>query len=158
MEVALLSDLHFGVNKFDKAQHKFIEKFLHGIVYHEIINRNIEVVFDLGDTFDRKSKVSHDVMDWSKKNYFNFFRDQGVQLIILRGNHNPYVDFPSDLNDPLSIISSQYKNVSLIDNQAEVKLDGKISSYPHQYIIKVLISHAFKIIFTGFHVHPLIVF
>lgn len=125
MEVALISDQHFGCNDFNQSQHQSFNKFYHNTFFPTLEEKNIKYIFDLGDTFDSDAQINRDLIAWSKEVYFNRIRDLGIQLFVLRGNHNPRAKVNQENKDAISIISRDYANITLIDKTTVVNISNK---------------------------------
>ena len=125
MEIALVSDQHFGSEEFNGAVHDSYKKFYNEIFFPKLIKKKIKLLFDLGDTFDRRANVNEKLISWSKEVYFDRLRDLGVKVLILRGNHNPRTKLNSKNLDIISCIASEYSNISLIDKVTQIRVEGK---------------------------------
>ena len=128
MEVALISDQHFGCNDFNQSQHQSFKKFYHNTFFPTLEEKNIKYIFDLGDTFDSDAQINRDLIAWSKEVYFNRIRDLGIQLFVLRGNHNPRAKVIQETKDAISIISRDYSNITLIDRRQSLIFQIKNSA------------------------------
>ena len=125
MEIALISDQHFGSNNFNSAQHKSYEKFYNEIFFPTLKSRKIKYLFDLGDTFDGRAHISDELIHWSKSVYFNKLYELGIKVYVLRGNHNPRSKNLEKKMDAISIIKNKFSNITLINSVSIIKLDNK---------------------------------
>ncbi len=125
MEIALISDQHFGVNSFCPAQHKSFALFYDSIFFPTLKKRNIKTVIDLGDTFDRAAKPDKYLIGWAKKNYFDKLLNLGIQLFVLRGNHNPKRSYDGKLVDAITSVGNDYSNIHLIDDPKLLTVKNK---------------------------------
>lgn len=125
MEIALISDQHFGVNNFCSAQHKSFAFFYDQIFFPALEKRRIKTVIDLGDTFDRSAVPDEHLISWAKRNYFDRLLNLGIQLVVLRGNHNPKKSGNGRLIDAITSIGNEYSNINLVDSPKYLTLDSK---------------------------------
>lgn len=123
MKIAFLSDLHFGARNDSSLFHDYFEKFYKNIFLPYLIEHDINTVFDLGDTFDKRKQINFISLDRSNEYFFNPLRDAGIDLYCLVGNHDaPFKD--SILVSSPKLLLSHYKNIHIIDTPTELTFDG----------------------------------
>ena len=144
LEVALISDQHFGCNGFNQSQHSSYEKFYNNIFFPTLLKRKIKYVFDLGDTFDRNAGINIDLISWSRSVYFDRLCDLGIKLFVLRGNHNPRAKFNHHVGDAISLISRDYPNITLLDETTVIQIANRkfcfVPYLDHRSILNVMRS------------------
>jgi len=58
MKIAIVTDIHIGGRGDSQLFSKFQEKFFMEVFFPYIDEHDIKVVFDLGDTFDRRKYIN----------------------------------------------------------------------------------------------------
>ena len=71
MKVAIITDQHFGFKKGSKLFHDYFLKFYDEIFFPTLMDRGIDTVVDMGDTFDNRKTVDFYSLDWGSRTYFN---------------------------------------------------------------------------------------
>ena len=125
MEIALVSDLHFGCEEPNSAHHGSVADFIQQILIKEILDRGIKQVIDLGDTFDRDARISEVLLEWASEIYFKPMHKLGVEMMILRGNHNPSAKLGKQPLTLIDIAASKFDNISLIDDVSLLEVKSK---------------------------------
>lgn len=122
-KIILLGDLHMGVRNdslvFAENQLQFMDEML------EYAEKNkIDIIFQLGDVFDRRKYTNHAVVDLWKRRFFSKMEELGIQFHMLLGNHDVMYKNTLSVNAP-KIFLSEYSNVIIHDEPREVELKGK---------------------------------
>jgi len=121
MKIALITDTHYGARKGSKTFHDFFQKFYDNVFFPTLEERNIKTVIHLGDAFDSRKTIDFWALDWAKKNVYNKFRDLGVKLYNIVGNHDAYYKNTNDVNSINSLLG-EYDNVVKVTEPKEYKV------------------------------------
>lgn len=122
MKVAIITDQHFGARKGSKFLHDYFKKFYDEVFFPYLKENDIKVVIDMGDTFDNRRNIDLWSLEWAKENYYNKLRDLGITVHTIVGNHTAYYKNTNTVNS-VNLLLSEYKNVIVYSEAAEVKLD-----------------------------------
>ena len=71
MNVAVITDQHFGARKNSQTFHDYFLDFYNEVFFPELEKRKITTVIDMGDTFDNRRGIDFWALDWAKKNYYD---------------------------------------------------------------------------------------
>ena len=121
MKIALITDTHYGARKGSKTFHDFFQKFYDNVFFPTLEERNIKTVIHLGDAFDSRKTIDFWALDWAKKHVYNKFRDLGVKLYNIVGNHDAYYKNTNDVNSINSLLG-EYDNVVKVTEPKEYKV------------------------------------
>jgi DNA repair exonuclease SbcCD nuclease subunit len=121
MKIALITDTHYGARKSSKTFHDFFQKFYDNVFFPTLEERGIKTVIHLGDAFDSRKTIDFWALDWAKKNVYDKFRDLGVKLYNIVGNHDAYYKNTNDVNSINSLLT-EYKNVVKVTEPKEYKV------------------------------------
>ena len=123
--IAVITDQHFGARNDNQAILDNQEKFYKEIFFPTIDKHNVKIVFDLGDTFDRRKGIDFRTLDKVRKFYFNELRKRDIQLISIVGNHTTYYRDSNSVNS-LELILQEYDNIKVIAHKPEeLEIKGK---------------------------------
>ena len=123
MKIAFVSDLHFGARNDSSLFHDYFEKFYKNTFLPYLKENDITVVFDLGDTFDKRKQINFISLDRSMEYFFNPLKDAGIDLYCMVGNHDAPFKDTIKVSSP-KLLLSHYKNIHIIDSPAEFMFDG----------------------------------
>jgi DNA repair exonuclease SbcCD nuclease subunit len=94
MKVALLTDLHFGVNQDNIAFLENNKKFLENVFFPTIDEQNIDHVICLGDVLHRRKYVNYLTATYLQRDFFkplmNRTMDRDLRFDWILGNHDLY--------------------------------------------------------------------
>ena len=94
----MISDLHFGFKKNDEqflnGQLDFFKKSLFDL----ILSKKITQVVCLGDFFDNRTNINSNTLYKLKNEFFHFFKQFNIKLILLLGNHDIYYKNTTKIN------------------------------------------------------------
>ena len=121
MKIALLADQHFSVRKGNKLYFEYYRNFYENIFFPYLIENNINLVIDLGDTFDNRKSIDFLSLNQSKKMYFDVLAKNNIFLIMIVGNHTSFYKNTNDLNSP-EVLLSEYKNIKVIKEIEDLKI------------------------------------
>ncbi len=127
-EVAILSDLHFGIRddnvSFLSHQIEVLKDFL-----NECKKRKIKYIIQLGDFNHHRKQINIRTLNIVKSNFLKVLEKEGITLILLAGNHD---NFYTNTSDITSIeIFEEFKNIIVIKNNMIMSANGiKFSLIP----------------------------
>ena len=124
MKIALLTDTHYGARKNSKLFHEFFQKFYDNIFFPTLKERGITECVHLGDAFDCRKSVDFWALQWAKENVYDKFRDLGIKLHQIVGNHDAYYKNTIDINAVDGLLES-YDNVVRVSEPMECKIGGE---------------------------------
>lgn len=123
MKIAIITDQHFGVRNDSIDFLKYYEECYSKIFLPEIDKRNIKVVLDLGDTFDRRKYLNVLTLHKAKNMWFDQLRDRRIELHSLIGNHTTYYRNTNAINT-LDTFLKSYPNITIYADPKEVQFDS----------------------------------
>ena len=124
MKIALLTDTHYGARKNSKLFHEFFKKFYDNIFFPTLEERGITECVHLGDAFDCRKSVDFWALQWAKENVYDKFRDLGIKVHNIVGNHDAYYKNTININAVDCLLES-YDNVVRVSEPKEYKIGGK---------------------------------
>ena len=123
MKIAIITDQHFGARKSSRVFHDFFKKFYDNVFFPTLKKRGIDIVLDLGDTFDNRRNLDLWAAQWSTDNYFSRLKEMGVTVHSLVGNHTAYFKDTNKVNTLESVLG-EYDNIKIYDKATEVMIGG----------------------------------
>jgi hypothetical protein len=87
MQLALITDQHFGARSDSPVFHDFMDRFYSNVFFPYLQEHGIKQVIDLGDTFDRRKYINFFSLHRCKEYYFDRFEELGITLDTIVGNH-----------------------------------------------------------------------
>jgi len=98
MEIALITDTHFGARNDNQNFNEFFYKFYENIFFPTLKERGITTCVHLGDVMDRRKFVSYKIATDFRKRFINVFQQMGIDLHIIIGNHDTYYKNTNEVN------------------------------------------------------------
>ena len=123
MKIALITDTHYGARKSSKLFHDYFEKFYNNIFFPTIKERKIEHAIHLGDSFDNRKTIDFWALNWAKEHVYDKFKELGVNVHTIVGNHDVYYKNTNEVNAVDSLLES-YDNVVRHSSATEIDIDG----------------------------------
>lgn len=117
MQIALITDLHFGVKSDSLVFHSYQRTFFEKCFFPYLKNKKIDTVVILGDVFDRRKYINYITLKESKSFFFDILRDNNIMVHSIVGNHDTALKNSSDINSP-DLLLREYSNII---NYAEPK-------------------------------------
>ncbi len=107
MKVAVIADAHIGKSNDSKILLDASEKFFTDVFFPEIKRRQIDVVIDLGDTFDRRKYINFSTLRRAQ----TFFLEPMLQFNYwhITGNHEVYHKHTNEVNTLESLFNTHMK-------------------------------------------------
>lgn len=104
--VCILGDTHFGVRNDNILFHDHFEVFFKEMV-NDLIARDINVIIQLGDLFDRRKYINFNTLSRSKQYFFDLLANAGITLHTLVGNHDAHFRETLEVNSS-SLVLGEY--------------------------------------------------
>ena len=127
MKIAILGDTHHGMRADSIPFHNLYRKFYSEVFFPYLKEHNIDLVFQLGDLFDRRKFIGFQTLALSRKYFFDPMRDAGIQLHILLGNHDIAFKNTLEVNSP-QLLLKEYANITIYDSPSTQNLGGDETS------------------------------
>ena len=123
MQVAIITDQHFGFKKGSKLYLEYFQKFYDEVFFPKIEKLGITTVLDLGDTFDNRKGVDLYSLEWAKRNYFSRLASNKVSVISIVGNHTAYYKNTNEINT-IDLLLREYNNITILSECQELEVGG----------------------------------
>ena len=123
MKIAIITDTHFGGRRGSKAFHDFWQQFYDNIFFPELEKRGIKECIHMGDAFDNRKNIDYWSLDWAKEHVYDKFKNLGVKVWQLVGNHDVYYKNTNKINSVDSLLRS-YDNLIPISEPGEYDING----------------------------------
>lgn len=123
MKIALITDTHYGARKGSKLFHDYFQKFYENVFFPTLEERKITKAIHLGDAFDNRKSVDFWALDWAKENVYDKFKNLGIEVYNIVGNHDAYYKNTNEVN-ALDSLLTEYDNVVRISEPTEVNILG----------------------------------
>jgi DNA repair exonuclease SbcCD nuclease subunit len=121
--VALITDTHYGGRKGSKTFHDYFKRFYEDIFFPELEKRKIKHCIHLGDAFDSRKSIDFWCLNWAKENVYDRFRDLGITVHQIVGNHDAYYKNTNEVNSIESLLR-EYDNIVPISSPGEYDVAG----------------------------------
>lgn len=116
MKIAIVNDTHFGVRGDSQVFLDHQEKFFREIFFPYLDEHDIRIVFDLGDTFDRRKYINYVTLKRVKQFFFNQMRDRDIEYHAVVGNHSVYFTNTNEVNS-MDLLLQEYKNFHIYERE-----------------------------------------
>lgn len=123
MKIALITDQHFGARKGHKLYFDYYEKFYKNVFFPELEKRNIQIVIDLGDTFDNRKSIDFLSLAKAKEMFYDPIQKMGIQVHMLVGNHTAFYKNTNEINTP-ELLLKEYQNITTYREVQDINIDG----------------------------------
>ena len=123
MEIALLTDLHFGARNDNQKVAAFQKKFYDEVFFPYVDEHGITEVVNLGDTFDRRKFISYTSLKSAKEMLFEPLHQRGMKMYTIVGNHDITYKNTLEVNS-INLLLDRYDNVVEYSEPAEINIDG----------------------------------
>ena len=123
MNVAIITDQHFGCRKNSKLFHDYFLKFYDEIFFPALEKEGITTLVDMGDTFDSRKGIDFAALTWAKVYYFDRLKNMGIHVHTVVGNHTAYYKNTNNIN-AVDLLLREYDNVTVYSEPTEIKLNN----------------------------------
>ena len=113
MNIAIITDQHFGARNDSIHFLDYYEKFYRDTFFTTIDENGIDTVLILGDTFDRRKYINFFTLKRSREMFFDKLYAKGIQVHMLAGNHDTYFKNTNDVNS-VDLLLQEYSNINVI--------------------------------------------
>jgi len=103
--------------------HEYYRKFYNEVFFPYLKENKIDQVFQLGDLFDRRKFINFNSLHLSRKYFFDKFKEHGLTLTTLLGNHDIFFRNTLEVNSSQQLLSD-YKEINIHDKPVTVDVDG----------------------------------
>ena len=124
MEIALITDTHFGARNDNLNFNNYFYEFYEGVFFPYLQQNNIKHCIHLGDLMDRRKYVSYRILKDFRERFIQPFIHLEIDLHILVGNHDIYFRNTNDVNSLNELLGERYKNIHLYAEAKEVNFGG----------------------------------
>ncbi len=121
MQVALITDSHYGARKGSKLFHDYFELFYKNVFFPTLEQYGITTVIHMGDAFDSRKSIDYQSLEWSKRVVFDPLSKYDVHMIV--GNHDSYYKNTNNTNSP-QLLLKDYPNVKTYSSPTEIKVSN----------------------------------
>ncbi len=125
MQIAILTDTHFGARN-DSPQ--FIEYFLSFIENQflpECEKRGITTILHLGDLMDRRKFVNFSTLNHVRKRFIEKLQERGMTMYCMVGNHDTYYKNTNNVNSLKELFGERYTCFIPVETPTEVQFGSK---------------------------------
>jgi DNA repair exonuclease SbcCD nuclease subunit len=123
MKICILGDTHFGARGDSLDFHKYFEKFYDEVLFPYLKANDIEVIFQMGDLFDRRKFINFNTLHLCREYFFDRCEILGIKVHTLLGNHD--IAFKNTLEvNSTGLLLNEYKCVEYYDDFDTVEFDG----------------------------------
>ena len=131
MNIALITDTHFGARNDSLIFSDFFRKFYENVFFPTLKERGIADVIHLGDVVDRRKFINFKTLNSMKEILFNPLKEMGGNIKIIVGNHDIYYKNTLAVNSMIELTRGM-SHVTVYDGPCEVSLtdDHKVVFIP----------------------------
>ena len=90
MKLAIITDTHFGARNDNLNFNEYFYKFYENIFFPTLKEKGITTCVHMGDVVDRRKFISFKIANDFRKRFINKFKELGIDLHIIIGNHDTY--------------------------------------------------------------------
>jgi len=123
MQVAIITDQHFGGRNDSLHFLDYYEKFYSETFFPTLESNNIKTVLILGDTFDRRKYINFYSFKRTKEMFFDRLAEKNINVHMIVGNHDTYFKNTNDVNS-VDLLLKEYTNINAIYNAKTITVDG----------------------------------
>ena len=123
MKLCILGDTHFGARGDSLDFHRYFEKFYNEVLFPYLKANDIEVIFQLGDLFDRRKYINFNSLHLCRQYFFDRCEILGIKVYTLLGNHD--IAYKNTLKvNSTGLLLNEYNNVEYYDSFETINFDG----------------------------------
>ena len=98
MKIAIVTDTHFGARNDNLNFNEYFYKFYDNIFFPILKERGITTCVHMGDVVDRRKYISYRIANDFRNRFISRFKELGIDLHILIGNHDTYYKNTNEIN------------------------------------------------------------
>jgi len=118
LKIAIVTDMHIGVRGDSKLFLDHQERFFSEVFFPYIDEHDIKIIFDLGDTFDRRKFINYVSLERGKKFFFDEIAKRGIDYHALVGNHTTYYTNTNEVNS-MNLLLREYDKFHIYEDKCE---------------------------------------
>lgn len=118
----LLGDTHFGEKSFNKDFFQNQMRFFKDQLIPYMKENDIRHILQLGDLLHNRVNMDISFFDQLCVEFFDYLKEQGIELITFLGNHDIYYKTTRDVN-LVKYIDKLYDNITLISKQTTIEIN-----------------------------------
>ena len=126
MKLAIITDTHFGARNDNLNFNDYFFKFYDNVFFPTLEERGITTCVHMGDVVDRRKYISYRIANDFRERFVNRFKEMGIDLHIIIGNHDTY-----------------YKNTSEVNSMEELVGSDRFKIYTGPEVVESLTAHLF---------------
>jgi len=106
LKIAIISDTHVGARNDNLNFNEYFYKFYDNIFFPTLEEQNITTCIHLGDVVDRRKYISYRIANDFRERFVNRFKELGIDLHIIIGNHDTYYKNTNEVNSMEELVGS----------------------------------------------------
>lgn len=118
MEIALITDTHYGVRNDAIVFIEHQKKFFDQIFFPTLQQRGIQTVIHLGDLVDRRKYINYNTSLRMRKDFLD--RLNGIQTYIIPGNHDVFFKNTNEINALSELVDHRHNQITVVHKPAEI--------------------------------------
>lgn len=111
MKIAIITDTHFGARNDNQNIHDYFYKFYENVFFPTLAERGITACVHMGDVVDRRKFISFKIASDFRKRFIGRFKEMGIDLHIIIGNHDTYYKNTNEVNSMEELVGSDRFNI-----------------------------------------------
>jgi DNA repair exonuclease SbcCD nuclease subunit len=123
MQLALITDTHFGARSDSIPFDNFFRKFYEECFWPKIDELGIEYIFHLGDCFDRRKYVNFNTLKSCREYFFDEAKKRDIKIVMIVGNHDTFFKNTNDVNSP-GLLLKDYSNIIAYSGPVDYSVGG----------------------------------
>ena len=128
MKLGMITDIHFGVRNGSKFFLDNYERFFSEVFFPTLIERNIDTLLILGDTWEYRTKLDIVAMVRTFRMFFDRLEELGIKVYMIYGNHDVAYKNTNDYNS-IDFLGKMYSNIHVIRTHETRYFDGTPISF-----------------------------
>ena len=126
MQIALITDTHWGARGDSPTFLKSFRKFYDNIFFPYLEKHNIKTCIHLGDVVDRRKYINFKILNDLRTNFIERLWKMGIDTHIIIGNHDTFHKNTNDLNSIEEIFTTAEGKIEpwMYSSPKEVDFDG----------------------------------
>jgi len=106
LQIALLTDTHFGARNDNLNFNEYFYKFYDNIFFPTLKERGITTCIHLGDVVDRRKYISYRIANDFRSRFIGKFQRAGIDFHIVIGNHDTYYKNTNRVNSMEELVGT----------------------------------------------------
>jgi len=111
LKIAIITDTHFGARNDNQNINDFFYKFYDDVFFPSLEKRGITTCVHMGDVVDRRKFISFKTASDFRKRFIGRFKEMGIDLHIIIGNHDTYYKNTNEVNSMEELVGSDRHNI-----------------------------------------------